>query len=158
MESTDEEISPPLGLEKRGESLKNLPHHDSLRELELKEARAVQSRNSGEDIRSSSGGSNNKHSMVEPNPKPLSTPDNSNSSLLDGGNKRKGNIVAAADIEISPQEQLHIQDTIDPEIHRVKKKKTSKLKSFRRKPVQEDKTPRRIYFNDLARNASFKYL
>jgi hypothetical protein len=167
MESTDDEDSPrgPYGPTKRNERM-SLPNHDSLRELELKEARAERSKK-----HSSEESNNNKnisgHLMVEPTPAPpiLSTPDNSNSSLLDGAKKvddkggRKGNIVAAADIEISPQEQLHIQDKLDPEIHQLKQKKTGKLTSkLRKKPVKEDKTPRRIYFNDPPRNLSFKYL
>lgn len=180
------EESPPFGptYGKRGDSHKNLPHHDSLRELELKEARAEARKGkkllSGDNIKSSSSGgsksnSNNDQIMVEPTPAPAalsSSPDTSEASLLDntsfgggggGGGKKEvpkkpGNIVAAADIEISPQEQLHLQDKIDPEIHRVKKKKGHRFKQFRKKPVKEDKAPRRIYFNDPPRNASFKYL
>lgn len=171
IESNDDEDSPYYGLDRRGESHKSLPHHDSLRELELKEADQPRSKySSGEDNINISGSSigrdNNELLMVEPNPSPasLSTTPDPNASLLEGGvrkddkEKKKGNIVAAADIEISPQEQLHLQDKLDPEIHRVKEKKTSKIKKFRKKPVKEDKTPRRIYFNDPARNASFKYL
>lgn len=172
--SSDEEDSPR---DVKRESHKSLPHHDSLRELELKEARAEGRKskkinssdtnnntyNNNNNNTTSTGmisGSGGSRGSLEPTTPPS---DNSNSSLLKEGSeatlKKKGAIVSVADIEITPQERLHVQDTLDPELHRVKtKKKKKKLMVLRRKPVVEDKTPRRIYFNDPARNASFKYL
>lgn len=178
--STDEE-SPRGGGGKMRESHKSLPHHDSLRELEVREARAER-KGKKDHSRGDSNNTNNNNNINNNNnyttggmisnngPEPhQSTPptpsESSNSSLLKEGSdpslkKRGGNIVSVADIEISPQERLHVQDTLDPEIHRVKKKKKKKKLQdvLRRKPVVEDKTPRRIHFNDPERNASYKYL
>ena len=173
MASLEDGDSPQgLGERRRKESHKSLPHHDSLRELELKEkTEARRSKKFFSDNINKSGNNINKNEqfMVEPTPTPAlnTTPDNSDLSLLEQGgaqkthhdkDKKKGHIVAAADIEITPQERLHVQDTLDPEIHRIKEKKPSKIKKLRRKPVKDDKAPRRVFFNDPPRNASFKYL
>jgi hypothetical protein len=161
-----------LKLGKRGDSHKTLPHHDSLRELELQEARADREakRKSKYLGNSNTGGSEGikSGSMDEkPTPGPL-THSNEHSGAdasAKKDEKKKGAIVAVKEITLDENDKEEINKIqMDPEMHRIqekedkKQKKKEKRKKKKKKAVVEDKAPRRIYFNDLARNAAFKYL
>ncbi len=154
-----DEDSPNNSLE-RGNSRSRLSKHDSLN----------QQMNSNMTPNPSLGSISTPPPSSPPNTNNNNNNNNNNSNLnissdssnggadkkqKEGDTKRKGNIIAVGDIELSPQD---LQASVDPLTIPKKKKKKKKWKTLLggEKPMREAKT-RQIFLNNPERNNTFGY-